>query len=121
MFQNECSSKKEGINDLIVKESLFLIEKHACEPIDVNYLLQHLPLGRSAFYRRFRAAVGCTPHQQILLVRLNCIRKLLSETVISIEKIGEMTGFRHPEYMVYVFRSNIGMTPGDYRELYKPK
>lgn len=118
MFQNEFSDINKGINDSIVKESLILIEKHACEPIDVNYLLQRLPLGRSAFYRRFRAAVGCTPHQRILHVRINCMKKLLAETVISLEKIGELTGFRHPEYMIYVFKSNVGMTPGDYRKLH---
>lgn len=103
------------IEDKLVTRALRFIREHACEPIDVNTVVRTIPLSRSALYRRFRKAVGQSPHEQILRVRLDRVKQLLTQTSLSVARVAALAGFQHPEYMAAAFKRETGMTPGGYR------
>ena len=74
-----------------------------------------MPLSRSALERRFARALGRSPKEEILRVRLNRARQLLSETDFPLWTIAEKIGLEHTEYLNVIFKKKTGLTPGQFR------
>lgn len=103
------------VGDAIVTDALRFIRDHASESIDVQDVVEQLSVSRSMFYRRFEKAMGRSPHEHILRVRMDRVKELLIQTALPLERIAALTGFEHTEYLVAVFKREVGMTPGRYR------
>ena len=106
--------------DKEVAEALHFIREHAHENVDVNTLLRELSVSRSTLYRRFQKAVGRSPHEQIVHVRLERVKEMLTQTSLPLSAIALRCGFEYTEYLVAVFKQKIGMTPGQYRKAHRP-
>jgi LacI family transcriptional regulator len=65
--------------------------------------------------RRFRQHLKRSPQAQIRAAQLGRVKQLLAETDFTLERIAELSGFEHPEYMSVVFKQTCGLTPGQYR------
>ena len=59
----------------------------------------------------FRKAVGITPKEYLIRIRLEEAVKFLSEDKYSIKEIASLSGFRCPHYFTNVFRKNFGCSP----------
>ena len=104
-----------AIDDHEISEALQYIRRHAHANIRVADVLKTLSLSRRSLEHRFKKLVGRTPHEEIQRVRLNSVKRLLSETELSIAAIAERCGYEHGEYMTAVFRRVTGLTPTEYR------
>lgn len=104
-----------AIDDHEISEALQYIRRHAHANIRVADVLKTLSLSRRSLEHRFKKLVGRTPHEEIQRVRLNSVKRLLSETELSIAAIAERSGYEHGEYMTAVFRRVTGRTPTEYR------
>ena len=62
---------------------------------------------------------GTTLRQYIIAYRLKLAKKLLEESSKSVNEIAEDCGFNDPSYFTKTFKSALGMTPKDYRNLTK--
>ena len=109
------STEVLAIDDSHIANAVRFIREHACEGIDVSDVLRAVPLSRSALERRFSGALGRSPKEEILRVRLSRARQLLAETKFSMALIAEKIGLEHPEYFNVIFKKKIGMTPGQFR------
>ena len=69
-------------------------------------------MGRRDFARRFKAALGQTPHQYVLARRLERARDLLATTDRAIADIAYAVGFASQAHMTDSFRRVLGTTPG---------
>jgi len=105
-----------AVDDKIVSEAVRFIREHAHEDIQVQDILMELPITRRMLDSRFKQALGRTPHEEIIAVKIKSIKKLLVETKLSLSTIAELTGFKHTEYMSVVFNKATGVRPGQYRE-----
>jgi len=105
-----------AIEDLNVVRAVRFIREHACDGINVSDVLAAVPQSRRVLESRFSKLLGRTPHEEILLVQMNRIKELLSQTDLSLEEIAERTGFGHHEYLSVVFKREIGIPPGKYRQ-----
>lgn len=103
-------------SDPLIRDVLQFIHQHACEDINVATIVKRLPISRSAFYRRFAEAVERSPHEYLLLVRLERVKRLLAQSVLPMSQVARQAGFEHVEYMGAVFKQAIGVTPGEYRK-----
>ena len=88
---------------------------HACDGIQVNDVLQHVQISRSTLERRFTRLLGRSPKAEILRVRLDRVKYLLSMTDYPLARIAQLTGFAYVESMCYRFKHSTGQTPGQYR------
>jgi LacI family transcriptional regulator len=50
-----------------------------------------------------------------LRVQLDRVEILLVQTELPLERIAELAGFAHPEYMNVAFRRERGISPGQFR------
>jgi LacI family transcriptional regulator len=101
--------------DEVVAKAIRFIRNRACEGINVEDVLEEVKVSRSSLDRRFKSALGRSPHEEIVRAQLKSAMKLLAETELNLLDIAIKTGYNHPEYMGVVFRRELGITPGEYR------
>lgn len=109
------SSDVLAVEDADVATAMMYIRAHACDHCTVEEVLRHVPMGRSSLERRFRKHLRRSPQAEINRVRIKRARQLLAETDLPLDRIAELVGYRHPEYMSVVFKRETGQTPGQYR------
>ncbi|HLH54649.1 MAG TPA: DNA-binding transcriptional regulator [Verrucomicrobiae bacterium] len=104
-----------AIEDPRLMTATRLIREHACEGLDVNSLLKKIPMSRRVLERQFVKLLGRTPKAEILRVRLDRVRQLLSESDLKLSVVADKAGFHNPEHMCRLFKKKYGITPGEYR------
>jgi LacI family transcriptional regulator len=114
------STDRIAIDDAEVSAAVRFIREHACEAIDVESILDIVPLSRRRLEQRFRHALGRTPLEEIRRVRLMQAKKLLAETTLAISQIAAACGFSSAQRMAVVFREIEHESPTDYRLRFVP-
>lgn len=114
------SSDMLAVPDKGVAAALRFIREHACDGINVDQVLPHAAMSRAQIEKKFREYLGRSPQAEIRRVQVLKIRQLLAETELPLKHIAELTGFEYMEYMSYVFKRAVGMSPGAYRRSVRP-
>lgn len=70
------------------------------------------------FQRIFKKAVGSTPSNYLMQIRLQRARKLLRETDTPISEVAIATGFADCNYFIKCFKNENGLTPNKFRLRY---
>lgn len=104
-----------AIGDARVAAAVRFIREHACDGITVGDVLDHVPLSRTALERRFRRFLGRSPQAEIRAVQLKRVKQLLAETDLKMDRIAELVGFEYPQYLSFLFKRELGCTPGYFR------
>ena len=105
-----------AIADAEVAEAVRFIRQQAAKEISVADVARHVAVSRRALEQRFRTALGRSPLDEILRIRLERARQLLQETSLSIEQIANACSFSSASYLGVVFRRLTGMTPSECRK-----
>jgi LacI family transcriptional regulator len=104
-----------ALDDALVARAVRFLRAHAAEPIGVDELVRATGAARRTLEVRFRRALGRTPYQEILRVRLARVAELLVRTDWPLKKVALSSGFTYPEQMHAAFRRAYGTTPTRYR------
>ncbi len=109
------SSDATALEDPALVKALRFIRNNACDPISVDDIARASGVSRSVLQRRFRNSLNQTVLESILTVRVNRAKEMLSTTSLPLPDLADRCGFRHQEYLGFVFKKRIGCTPGQYR------
>jgi LacI family transcriptional regulator len=104
-----------AIEDGPISIAMRYIRDHAREGINVQDVLKQIPMSRRVFEKQFKELVGSTPHAEIDRVKLKAVKELLRDTDLSLERISELCGFKHSEYLSAVFKRKVGEPPSAFR------
>jgi len=110
-----------AIEDTLVAQALAFINRRVFDPIGVLEVARALRTSRKTLYRHFEEALGRTPHDEILRLRLQRTKVLLSETTLGLDEIARSSGFGNASNLSHVFKKNVGLTPGEYRGGVQPR
>ena len=113
--ESRLSSDTLAIEDPLISEAIQLIHEKAATGLNVADVLAVVPISRSSLERNCRRIIGRSPNEEIVRVRIGIVCKLLRETDLTLEVVAERAGFSTSQYMLHVFRNEMGMTPGMYR------
>jgi LacI family transcriptional regulator len=102
-------------------EALRLIREEACDGLNVQELLDRLDVSPSTLERRFKSGLGRSPKEEIQRVRVERIKKLLTETDHTLPEIAELTGFKTPAQLNVAFKAITGCPPGEFRDREGPR
>ena len=108
-----------AVEDNDVSVSAHYILAHACEGIQVDDVVKQTQLTRRALEKRFKDALGKTPHALIIETRLSKAERYLRETSLTLEQIATRCGFEYSEYLSVLFKKHRNMTPGVYRQQHR--
>jgi len=110
------STQVIAVEDREVAKACRFIRENATLGIDVSDVAKTVALSRRQLQRRFRIALGRTPHEEITAARVARVKQLLSETNLSLEQLAPLAGFYYKERLSAVFKRETGETPGHYRQ-----
>ncbi|MGI8552551.1 MAG: helix-turn-helix transcriptional regulator [Dehalococcoidia bacterium] len=94
---------------------LHYIEERAEQPLDLADLADVASMSKYHFLRTFRQAVGVTPYQFLLGVRMRRAAMRLCTTPIAVATIAFDAGFGDLSTFHHRFREVYGMSPGRFR------
>lgn len=109
------STDTVAVADAKVAAAVRFIREHVGDGIDVGDVLRAVPMSRTLLERKFQAALGRSPHREILQQRIARARHLLAESEVSIAVVAELAGFGDASYLSVVFRRETGESPRSYR------
>ncbi|WP_212755951.1 GlxA family transcriptional regulator [Flexivirga aerilata] len=88
---------------------------HLHEPLALADLARHARMSVRTFTRHFRAETGQSAGEWLTAARITHSRRLLEETVLSIDQVAAACGFGTAAAFRAQFRSCVGISPSNYR------
>lgn len=98
-----------------LKPILSHIQKNIHDNLSIEELADLVCLSKDHFARVFKAQLGITPVAYIVKRRIEKAQYLLLTCNLTQEEIMERTGFKSLSYFSKVFKKNVGVSPGTYR------
>ena len=90
--------------------------QHLAEDLNLDRLSTQVELSKFDFGGLFKRAVGISPSQYQIDLRMNEARRLLRETKKSILDVALDVGYTNPSHFAKLFRRENGLTPSEYRQ-----
>jgi LacI family transcriptional regulator len=104
-----------SIGDEDVVMALRFIREYAGQPLQVDDLLEHVPLSRRSLERRFRRAVGRSVSAEIRKAHIERAKRFLIATDMSMPQIAAASGFTSATRLGIVFQKEVGEPPTEFR------
>jgi AraC-like DNA-binding protein len=101
---------------LAIGEVISLIETRYAEVLTLSQLARTAHLSVSHLLRVFKEAMGVSPIEYLIRVRMNKARELLAGTDLSMTEIGFRIGFLDSNYFARQFKKVTGISPREYRK-----
>lgn len=105
-----------SVPDRAIANAINYIKDFACQGISADDVARHVNLARHLLERRYRHAVGRSPHNDIRRRQIAKVKQLLIETDLPLKNITQLVGIQHTEYLNVLFRRHEGVTPGRFRK-----
>lgn len=94
------------------------MDKHFAQAVSLDDLSALSGLNKYTLLRNFTKQLGITPYQYLQTVRANASKKLLENGAEPIEAAMQ-AGFSDQSHFTKCFKSFIGLTPRQYRDIFK--
>jgi len=94
------------------------IEKHIQNRISVNQLAGSVFLSESQFFNQFKKQTGVTPHQYLLVKRVEYAKRLIETSSFNLNYVSDITGFSGQSAFTHAFTKCEGISPSQYKKRY---
>lgn len=98
-----------------VTRAMRYITEHLYEDLPVERVAAAVNLSVAHFSRQFRAYTGFSPHEYIILHRIDQAKALLHDTDLSVKEVAFQVGYRSEVNFIASFKSKTGVSPTAFR------
>ena len=112
-------SEQENISDEAFRNLPSWVAARLNKDLSVRTLAEATSMSERTFARRFGETFSVTPAMWVQSLRVEAVRQHLETDTLGIKEIAAKTGFRDIGSLRRAFRSNIGVTPADYRQRFQ--
>ena len=112
----ESKGKKEDIRNYAIRRAINYIREHYSENISLDMLSEQLEITPEYLSALFNKEVGINFSTFLKQFRISQAKRLLKGTDYKIYEIAAQVGYNDPKYFNRVFKEEIGVSPGDYRQ-----
>lgn len=109
------STNALAIADPVIHDALVYLSEHLARGVTVSELARRAAVSPSTFQRRFHAALGRSPREQLVRLKLARIEQLLRDTDLSVARVATLSGFNYAECMMKFFKRKTGLAPSEFR------
>jgi len=102
-----------GDEDIVL--AVRFIREHASEPLQVDDVLDHVPLSRRSLERRFRQVVRHSITDEIRRAHISRAKDLLANTDLAMSQVAAASGFTTATRLGIVFHKEVGESPSEFR------
>jgi len=111
------NAKTNTTADYILIHALEFIDRNYHRPLSVSQIAKHFHCSESYIHHIFKSKMKATVKNYINRLRIECSKKYLCESNMSIKNIALNVGFNDPNYFSKVFCEMCRVTPTQYRKL----
>ena len=114
------STQRKVISDPYIREVVDFISRNYTQEINIGKLTSFIPLSRRAIEMKFKKEMH--PHtitSYIMKLRLDHFCNLLETTEMPISVAADKSGFIDSSNFSTVFKKHKGLTPSEYRKMYR--
>ncbi len=112
---SDIASRLKTGTDTHLSRVLEYIHAHFTEELSVDLLAALARQSRFHFIRSFKSAIGQTPYQYVLQLRIGKAKELLQRSSATVTDISFALGFSSPSQFFRIFAKQVGATPEQYR------
>lgn len=109
--ENERSAKNDP-----VAAAMYFIRQQYMNPITLNDVAAYANMSLYHFSRLFKRDCGYSPHEYIILTRLNRAKHLLKTTDLAIKVIAQKVGYQNVSSFTNAFTARVGISPTLFRK-----
>lgn len=109
--ENERSAKNDP-----VAAAMYFIRQQYMNPITLNDVAAYANMSLYHFSRLFKRNCGYSPHEYIILTRLNRAKHLLKTTDLAIKVIAQKVGYQNVSSFTNAFTARVGISPTLFRK-----
>ena len=110
-----ASSDTFAVDDADVAQALRIIRERVTQGINVEDIARCCSVSRRTLERKFAKHVGRTLKEEIRRRQIEHVKRLLTETDMSIDAICAASGFEYASHLQTLFKKVTGSTIGAYR------
>lgn len=115
----DCASRDTaGKNQKIMEQIMAYVEKHIREEIALADVADAVHLSKNYLCSIFKKETGETFFSYLTKARMEKAKQLLRRTEDKVYVIAEEVGYTDYTYFSQVFKKHVGVTAGEYREIY---
>lgn len=100
-----------------VQEAMAFIQAHLREDLRLKRLAAHVYLSPSHLIRLFRAQTQQSPHEYVILCRMDRAKYLLKTTDLPVKRVAAEVGYQSESSFTAAFTERIGISPRAFRML----
>lgn len=104
-----------ALADERIGSALTAMHQDPREHWNLEALARRANMGRTAFADRFAKVVGETPLRYLTLWRIQTAKRLLADTMLSLDQVAERVGYDSAAAFSRVFKKHAGVAPGRWR------
>lgn len=97
------------------RQSMELMREHLVDGIPLALVAKACDLSCSAFVRAFKQSTGESPHQWLILRRIDLAMQLMRDRSLPLTDIAYAAGFADQSHFTRMFTRKMGMSPGVWR------
>ena len=112
--------RRQSHADKVVRQAEEWLARHFREPHAVAAAVAASAVPERSLKRRFKAATGAALIDYVQNLRIEEAKRLLEMEPISSEAIAAEVGYENPAFFRKLFKRATGLTPGQYRRMFKP-
>lgn len=99
----------------VVAVAIGYMNAHLFEPLSVAQVAQAVSLSPAHFSRLFKSRTGYSPHEYIVLHRIDEAKVLLHTTTLSVKEIAYRAGYHSEVNFISSFTHKVGVSPATFR------
>ncbi|QRG66581.1 response regulator transcription factor [Brevibacillus choshinensis] len=100
----------------IIRKVKAFIQDHTDGDLRLQTLADFVHLNPIYLSQLFKAQTGENVSDYVTRMRMKRAKQLLRETSLKIYDISRLVGYQSPKHFMIVFKKEVGMTPGGYRD-----
>ncbi|MGH9803367.1 MAG: helix-turn-helix domain-containing protein, partial [Blastocatellia bacterium] len=113
---DEIELSRAGLVDRRLRKAIEFMHDNCGRELSLAEIASAAYLSEFHFARLFKKITGATPHAYLAGLRIECARRLLAESDLSIVEVGAMVGYASQSHFTKVFREATGLTPRAFRQ-----
>ena len=117
--EESALAKPPSAHQQALFESIRFMQEHILENLSTTEIATRIGYSPSHFNHLFKAYTRTTPHAYFQSLRLGEARRMLLKTSLSVSEIAEKLSFCNAGKLGLLFKREYGVTPGEFRRLYK--
>jgi transcriptional regulator GlxA family with amidase domain len=112
--------RRQAHADAGVRQAENWLADHFSQPRAVAAVVARSGIAERSLKRRFKAATGSTIIEYAQSLRIEAAKQQLESSERSSDEIASAVGYENPVFFRRLFKRLTGLTPGEYRRLFRP-